>query len=250
MAHDSLVLADPAYLRHYPGARFARREGVTLVASPLEGPGFNYATCLGASRDLASLLVVADEFFGDKPGGWGVLVEGGAGSALEAELQAAGYEVAEDEPAFVMPSIARGPRPAAPELQLRVARDRPTLADFRAVTVAAFGAPPEMAEQFTPDSMCDDGALAFVVGYRAGEPVSGAMMALAAGSATIAGVATLPEHRGRGFGAAATWAAIDEGVARGAHYASLRSGPLSVPLYERLGFQYVCQHTTYVAPTA
>lgn len=250
MAHDSLVLAEPAYVRHYPGARFARREGLTLVASPLEGPGFNYATALGTPLKLASLLPIAGDFFGDKPGGWGILVEGGAGSPMEAELQAAGYVVAEDEPAFVLPTISRRPRHAPPGLEWRVARDRATLADYRTVAMAAFGAPIEMAQQFTPDGMCDDDALAFVVGYLEGLPVTGAMMALAAGAATIAGVATLEPHRGRGLGAAATLAAVDEGAARGARYASLRSGPRSVPLYQRLGFQYACRHTTYAAPSS
>lgn len=247
MAHDSLVLAEPAYLRHYPGARFKRREGLTLVASPLEGPGFNYATALGTRRTLASLSPIAREFFGEKPGGWGILVEGGAGSPMEAELQAAGYVVAEDEPAFVLPTISRRPQPAPHGLEWRVAHDRSTLADYRKVTAAAFGAPIEMARQFTPDGMCDDDDLAFVVGYLEGMPVTGAMMALAAGAATIAGVATLEPHRGRGLGAAATLAAVDEGAARGARYASLRSGPQSAPLYQRLGFQYACQHTTYAA---
>lgn len=242
------MLAEPPYLKHYPGSRFARRDGVTLVASPLEGPGFNYASALDSERDLSQVSATAEAFFGDKPGGWGILVEGGADSALEAELRAAGWQAAEDEPAFVMPGIPRQPRPAAPGLELRVARDRAELVAFRAITCTAFGAPPEMAEQFSPDSMLDEPDMAFVIGYVGGEPVTAAMMALAAGTATIAGVATLEPHRGRGLGEAATWAAIDAGLDRGARHASLRSGPLSVPLYRRIGFQYVCQHTTYVAP--
>lgn len=246
MAHESLVLANPPYLRHYPGARFERREGVTLVASPLEGPGFNYATALDSGIGLESVAASAQDFFGSKPGGWGILVEGGAGSPLEAELRAAGWEVAEDEPAFILPEIPAA-RPAHEDLEIHVADNLPALADFRRVTVEAFGAPLEMAEQFTPDSMATDRELAFVVGYLRGEPVSAAMMSMGAGGACIAGVATIESQRGRGFGAALTWAAIDAGLERGATYAALRSGPKSMPLYRRLGFQYACQHATYAA---
>lgn len=56
--------------------------------------------------------------------------------------------------------------------------------------------------------------------------------------------------RGRGFGAVVIRAALTHAAANGCTSASLRSGPKSVPLYERLGFRYVCPHRTYAAPPA
>jgi hypothetical protein len=48
--------------------------------------------------------------------------------------------------------------------------------------------------------------------------------------------------------AAVTRAVLADGAAKGCTNAALRSGPKSIPLYERLGFRYVCQHRTYAAP--
>jgi hypothetical protein len=62
------------------------------------------------------------------------------------------------------------------------------------------------------------------------------------------GVATLEPDRGRGNGAAVSRAALAEAASSGCTSAALRSGPLSRPLYERLGFCYVCNHRTYAAP--
>ena len=59
-----------------------------------------------------------------------------------------------------------------------------------------------------------------------------------------------PDDRGKGYGAAVVQAALEHAARNGCTSASLRSGPKSVPLYERLGFQYVCQHRTYAFPGA
>jgi GNAT superfamily N-acetyltransferase len=64
------------------------------------------------------------------------------------------------------------------------------------------------------------------------------------------GVATLEPHRGRRYGEALSRVALAHAATRGCTTAALRSGPKSVPLYERLGFRYVCQHRTYAAPAA
>ena len=64
------------------------------------------------------------------------------------------------------------------------------------------------------------------------------------------GVATFEDHRGRGYGSAVSRAALVHAAGHGCANAALRSGPKSVPVYERLGFRYVCQHRTYAAPKA
>jgi ribosomal protein S18 acetylase RimI-like enzyme len=67
-------------------------------------------------------------------------------------------------------------------------------------------------------------------------------------TAVVCCLATLEEYRGRGIGAGVMRATLDHARAGGCTVAVLRSGPKSVPLYERLGFQYVGQHRTYAAP--
>jgi predicted acetyltransferase len=56
------------------------------------------------------------------------------------------------------------------------------------------------------------------------------------GVAGIAWVGTIPECRNRGFGEAVTWAAVREGLRRGACFANLQASPMGRPIYERMGF--------------
>ena len=127
IAHAALCLLEPPYLKHYRNGRFKSWKGVSLVASDLPGPGFNFAAVLQPDvPSLDELLPVARDFFTGSQQGWGVLVEGDAGHAMEAELREREWAVAEDEPAFVLDD------PAA-----CIVRDIPGLA-IRAGDVAAY----------------------------------------------------------------------------------------------------------------
>ncbi len=118
IAHSALALTEPPYLKHYPRARFKVWNGVAFTTSSLPGPGFNFAAVLHPyAPSLDDLLPVAREFFSHCEQGWGVQVEGDVGHAMEAELLARGWTIAEDEPAFVMesltPAVRRERRPVS-----------------------------------------------------------------------------------------------------------------------------------------
>ena len=249
VAHAALCLTEPPYLKHYQRSRFQLWNGVAFHASELPGPGFNFAAVLhNDAPTLDELLPVARAFFADAAEGWGVLVEGDAGHPLEAELTARGWTVAEDEPAYVMERIAVDAGNSPPPLAIRHARGEVDRQSTIAVTGAAFGAPPGFGDLFTPASLFEDPAVGFFLGSVDGEDVASVMLAVVGPTAVIAGTATLDAHRGKGYGAALCRAALADAAARGCTSAALRSGPLSRPIYERLGFRYVCQHRTYAAP--
>jgi predicted GNAT family acetyltransferase len=50
-------------------------------------------------------------------------------------------------------------------------------------------------------------------------------------------VATPPEHRRRGYGAAITARVVSDGLAAGARWAWLQSSPAGYRVYEELGFR-------------
>ncbi len=252
VAHDSLSLTESAFLRHYRRGRFHVWNGVAMTGSELPGPGFNFAACLGPTPPLDEIVPVAREFFADAEQGWGVLVEGDVGHPVEAEVKARGWAVAEDEPAFVMPDITAGFSPAArgpASLALRPVRTEADRLTFQRVTAAAFGTTAEFADLIMPNlGFALDPDMHWVLGEWAGEPVAAGGYYRSGATAVVCCLATLESHRGRGIGAAITRAVLAHAADRGCTNASLRSGPKSVPLYERLGFRYVCQHRTYAAP--
>jgi GNAT superfamily N-acetyltransferase len=251
IAHAALSLTEAAYLRHYRRGRFKLWNGVGLTASELPGPGFCFAACLGPCPPLDELLPVARDFFADCEKGWGVQVEADAGHPVEAEVKARGWAVEEDEPALVMEDIRTAGMNAAarPELVTRVARTPEDEAAYGRVTTAGFAPPPELADLWVPATpYYNVPGIALVIGSVDGEDVSAAGFSKAGPTAVVWGVATLEGHRGKGYGAAVIRAALAEAAARGCTSACLRSGPKSVPLYERVGFVYACNHRTYAAP--
>ena len=248
IAHAALSLTEAPFLKHYRRGRFRTWNGVAMTGSELPGPGFNFAACLTDTPTLDEFLPIAREFFADADQGWGVLVEGDAGHPVEAALRMRGWQVAEDEPAFVMPEIVAG-SPALSGLVVRPILTEEDWRTFQRVASAAFGSPPELADLFMPSlAFFRDPDMHWVVGEWEGEPVTVGGYHRTGPTAVVGGLATLEDHRGKGIGAAVTRVLLADAAAKGCTSACLRSGPKSVPLYERLGFRYVCQHRTYAAP--
>src|SRR5262245_16765259 len=106
IAHRGMAISEPPLLKHQKSARQMIRDGVVYRRQDYPDPGFNFASVLGPSPSLAQIIPVADEFFHGLPAGaYGILVHGDSGHPVEAELRAAGWRIAEDEPALVMPCI-------------------------------------------------------------------------------------------------------------------------------------------------
>lgn len=74
------------------------------------------------------------------------------------------------------------------------------------------------------------------LGLLDGAPVATATLVLAGGAAGIYWVATVPEARGRGIGAAMTLAALRAGRTRGEAVGVLQSTQIGHSVYRRLGF--------------
>jgi GNAT superfamily N-acetyltransferase len=249
IAHAALCLLEPPYLKHYRGGRFKVWNGVAMTASDLPGPGFNFAAVL---RDHApsfeELLPVAREFFAGAEKGWGILVEGDAGHPMEAELRASGWAVDEDEPAFVLEHIRAASRVKS-VLRVRRAESEADHAAYQRLTREGFNAPADLSDAFTPGpGYALDKDIGVFIGSVDGVDVTGAGYSRCGETAVVWGVATLEAHRGRGYGSNVTRAALDHAAAEGCTNAALRSGPRSIPVYERLGFRFVCRHRTYACP--
>jgi ribosomal protein S18 acetylase RimI-like enzyme len=113
------------------------------------------------------------------------------------------------------------------------------------VTARGFEAPRELLEPLFATGMQADG-LAIWLAYVDGVPVSTATGLLRGRAVGIFTVATPPEHRRRGYGAAVTTRAVEHGFAASASWAFLQSSELGFPVYEALGFGTV---STYVVLT-
>lgn len=86
------------------------------------------------------------------------------------------------------------------------------------------------------------------LGVLDGEPVATASLVTAGGAAGIYNVTTVEAARGRGIGAAMTVAAARHGAAHGLGLATLQASTMGRPIYERLGFEFVCDLRPYRLP--
>src|SRR5262245_17951880 len=104
------------------------------------------------------------------------------------------------------------------------------------VAAAGFEAPiKEFLRLTTPAALGRPGVRAYV-GTIDGEPVATSVGVCLESHVGIFNVATVPTHRGRGYGAALTVRAVRDGVDRGAQWAWLQSSPAGHRIYEKLGF--------------
>ena len=91
--------------------------------------------------------------------------------------------------------------------------------------------------------------MACFVGRVGGEPVCTSLLFTSGRIAGIYWVGTVPEHRGRGFGAAVTWAAVEAGRQRGCVLASLQASEAGRRVYEGMGFETPL-HYLHFSPAA
>jgi ribosomal protein S18 acetylase RimI-like enzyme len=173
--------------------------------------------------------------------------------ALGPVLEAAGWTLSERMPIMVC-TRASLIAPPAPD-GLEVERMTPDLADerFRAfvgVQRTAF----EDSEPFTPEQLERQRTRAATeyefVGSLGGEAVGTAIaLPVAQGVTEIVGVATLPEHRGRGIAGALTAAAVSAAFDARADLAWLTAADAGAErIYARAGFAVEGTQLSYDAP--
>lgn len=94
----------------------------------------------------------------------------------------------------------------------------------------------------------DDAPEEHFIGLLEGVPMAAASLVVAGGAAGIYNVGTLEPARRRGIGAAMTGAAVRRGAERGLELATLQASTMGRPIYERLGFRFVCDLVPYRSP--
>jgi GNAT superfamily N-acetyltransferase len=101
------------------------------------------------------------------------------------------------------------------------------------------------AKLFLTESMLDLPTVRFYLGCVDGEPACSGALVATGDVAGIYWVATREAYRGRGFGTAMTWAAIEGGVELGCRMASLQASELGRPVYETMGFAHAGGHRQF-----
>jgi len=133
------------------------------------------------------------------------------------------------------------PGPAG--LAVEAVRDEPALREWVGVLGKAFGDPPEESASLlrleSDLGVAESEPRTLLLGLLNGVPVATACLFVDGESAGIYNVGTLPEHRGRGIGAAMTRAALQIADDQDYPIATLLSTAQGLSLYRELGFEAV-----------
>ncbi|MEX1280089.1 MAG: GNAT family N-acetyltransferase [Acidimicrobiia bacterium] len=224
--------------------RVERDRGLTMGASGFPAAFFNAGVATGPSADPGALLDRLGAFFGELPHQlW--LRDGLDGGLIDAALRR-GLVVSGGPPLLVLDELPTDPSMPA-ELAVAVVTEADR-AEVTTMSAIGNGMPPHFAGTYLPADVlagADDAAV--VVGRVDGEAVTTAMVVVTDGAAGIYAVSTVPEHRGKGYGAAITWAAVEEGRRRGATWSVLQASSMGLPVYERMGYRVVGQYS-FIGP--
>jgi GNAT superfamily N-acetyltransferase len=225
-------------------------DGVAFrMASGLPIAFFNGAFCRRPVEpaDADAVVRAAVDFFGARSVPWLLWTRAGVDGALSAACARARLREVGGPPAMVLPTIPREP-PALPDgVQLA----RASVADLEVVQqilAGGFGMPIEVAQTFVAGPLLDADGTAVVIGHLDGRPMTTALVHVSRHTAGIYNVATLPSARGRGLGAAVTWAAVIAGREMGAEHAALQSSAAGHPVYTRMGFVDVGRYEQWEGP--
>ncbi|MFZ1023717.1 MAG: GNAT family N-acetyltransferase [Thermoplasmata archaeon] len=233
-----------------------RSGGDIRISSGIPFPIFNWALQTRVSKSETDARIKATvRYFRDRglPFIWGIFPSDNTAD-LRDRLLTAGFK-REDAPAMAI-GLNQLPRPSSSTgLEIAPVNTRADGEAFaRTLNDGDFQAPAEIARSI-PDllrpSWSDSGPephLRCFVGYRDKVPVATSLRFLSDGVVGIYGVATIPEARRQGFGAAMTLAALEDGRARGYDVGVLIATEMGEPVYRRLGFRELYRVSQFEIP--
>ena len=218
------------------GGRCLRRDDLAAVDLGRPAETANVATLLKPLRaeKVEEIVQTLDEFYGFSTGETTGTVHLFSAWPLP-DLRPYGWEDAGTGPLMLRPVGGELP-PTPPRLRIEEVRDEESLRTFEATTIRGFplteleGQGPGAA--FSPEILTD-GRTRMWLGWEGERPVSIAATFVEAGINNVILVATVPEARGRGYGAALTWRAS---LADPTLPALLIATDAGIPVYERIGY--------------
>jgi ribosomal protein S18 acetylase RimI-like enzyme len=222
--------------------------GVMAAVTGIEIPTLNGVWIKSESVDLGTTADLLDQVAATGLPHC-LQVRPGASSQI-AELASARGMNRDDHliPLMVLEAADRPGTPQAVGLQIReLGHDE---APIHAQTAAAgFEAPVEpFLQLMTPAILALPGVHCYL-GEVDGQPVTTGLGVVTGAYAGIFNIATPPESRRRGYGAAVTARAVEDAFKGGATWAFLQSSAPGFRIYEALGFRTAEEWTCWLSPT-
>lgn len=207
--------------------------GATAMVSGIDHPNFNAVSPMGPTN--ADEISDALAYLKGLGPPYSAMLIRGEDDYLGPTLRAAGMSAVYEIPAMVCLDF----RPVSwPDGLIRV--DGPDAVDaHRQLIVDSFKLPPDLVAALVGTDLVSHPMASVVAGYVGGHPVTTALSIRIDDIIAVFNVATDQNHRGKGYGAAATAAVMEPSFTAGATAAVLQSSPSGLSVYQSLGFATV-----------
>lgn len=234
---------------HWPQAEFAGSSQQIRWFTPLPLAYFNAAVSLQPPQDDESACIEDTIAFYRSRGrtdfNW-LLAPGLEGSDWGRQLEARGLAFEQGEPGMALDLALLPERLDLPSgLSIQAVTDEAGVRLWNQTFVPAYGLPPSWEPDCLGMMLASLHTMTSYLGFVDGQPVATASLLLAAGVAGIYSIATLPDWRGKGIGAAMTLYPLFEARRLGCRAAVLQSSEMGYPVYRRLGFREFCRMERY-----
>lgn len=223
-----------AYVTTALGGR-VRRADAYIAADPHSQIAWDNAAVLLQPPFVAETLGVVDEmveFFGPDRG-WILFSPWVLPDLTERGFMLVGH------PPMMFRAAGAGPFEVPSGLEIVEVRDKRTFRDWADAVIEGF---PMQGDTTIVDEHVLGGPVRFFVGYADGKPVATSGVFVGHGVNEVEWVSTLPAYRGRGFGAALTWAAT---LADPSLPAVLLASDDGRPVYARMGYAALSRFTAW-----
>lgn len=134
------------------------------------------------------------------------------------------------------------------DLDVRVV-DESLLPAYVATMAAGYSMPVDVLKPMFTLGSVRNPSFAALLGFVDDTPVATAAVVVSGTCAGVYNVGTPAEFRRRGYGEAATRAAVVEGVRRGCTTTTLQASEMGFPIYKRMGYGTVVNWRSYSTPS-
>jgi ribosomal protein S18 acetylase RimI-like enzyme len=241
--HASCVGLLRALAEHAPNGTTWERHGLRVAVTGAPIPLFNAIVALDDAVPDRAVEAVLDDVSqpGLSPSCW---VRRGIDVEMAAVASRRGFTVVDEAPGMIARVEHVATAPTDPQIDLAV-HDAGGSDVHLDLMSRSFGIPRPPLETFVTSDLLDAPDVVVAVGSLAGVPVTTALGVMTGTTVCLFDVATPPEHRGHGFGAAVTAFVVAEAAQRGARYAALQSTEAGFGVYRRIGFETVVDYDVW-----
>lgn len=217
------------------GPVYARDDQLVRADTGIPVAPFNGIWVVAEAPDPDRVLTAVDAL--DQQAPWNVQLRPGAPTALADGLAARGLAHTADIPLMAAtPDSLSAPRAKVTWTQVSSYEQ---VGQHLDLLESVFGMPAEVTRRAFPIGVFFGPGVTTWLGHVDGELVTTGVSVQVGDTVGVFNIATPEEHRGKGYGGAATLKAAQAGFEAGARLSWLQASPLGAPVYEGLGYRTV-----------